>query len=42
MPEPVREAAAGERTVVMVLRDLAARARYADLLVALRDGAVVA
>ncbi|MFE2410732.1 ABC transporter ATP-binding protein [Kitasatospora sp. NPDC059408] len=40
--ELVREVAAGGRTVVMVLHDLAAAARYADLLVALRDGAVVA
>ncbi|MEU4118576.1 ABC transporter ATP-binding protein [Kitasatospora sp. NPDC028055] len=40
--ELVRTVAAGGRTVVMVLHDLAAAARYADLLVALRDGAVVA
>ncbi|MFF2073985.1 ABC transporter ATP-binding protein [Kitasatospora sp. NPDC058162] len=40
--ELVRAVAAGGRTVVMVLHDLAAAARYADLLVALRDGAVVA
>lgn len=40
--ELVRRVAAGGRTVVMVLHDLAAAARYADLLVALRDGAVVA
>ncbi|MEU8510013.1 ABC transporter ATP-binding protein [Kitasatospora sp. NPDC048722] len=40
--ELVREVAADGRTVVMVLHDLAAAARYADLLVALRDGAVVA
>lgn len=40
--ELVREVASDGRTVVMVLHDLAAAARYADLLVALRDGAVVA
>ncbi|MFB7909745.1 ABC transporter ATP-binding protein [Kitasatospora sp. NPDC056076] len=40
--ELVRTVAAGGRTVVMVLHDLAAAARYADLLVALRDGTVVA
>ncbi len=40
--ELVRQVAAGGRTVVMVLHDLAAAARYADLLVALRDGAVLA
>ncbi|MER7846317.1 ABC transporter ATP-binding protein [Kitasatospora sp. NPDC096077] len=40
--ELVRAVAAGGRTVLMVLHDLAAAARYADLLVALRDGAVVA
>jgi iron complex transport system ATP-binding protein len=38
----VRETAAAGRTVVMVLHDLAAAARYADVLIALRDGEVVA
>jgi iron complex transport system ATP-binding protein len=38
----VREVAAGGRTVVMVLHDLASAARYADVLVAMRDGKIVA
>jgi iron complex transport system ATP-binding protein len=38
----VRRVAAGGRIVVMVLHDLASAARYADLLVAIRDGRVVA
>ncbi|MFH8669433.1 ABC transporter ATP-binding protein [Streptomyces anulatus] len=38
----VREVAAQGRTIVMVLHDLAAAARYADLLVAMRDGRIVA
>ncbi|MCW5249799.1 ABC transporter ATP-binding protein [Streptomyces sp. SHP 1-2] len=38
----VREIAADGRTVVMVVHDLAAAARYADSLVAMRDGRVVA
>lgn len=40
--ELVRDVAATGRTVVMVLHDLAAAARYADVLVALRDGRIVA
>lgn len=40
--ELVREVAATGRTVVMVQHDLAAAARYADLLVAMKDGRVVA
>ncbi|NGN64142.1 ABC transporter ATP-binding protein [Streptomyces sp. A7024] len=40
--ELVREVAAGGRTVLMVLHDLAAAARYADTLVAMNDGRVVA
>jgi iron complex transport system ATP-binding protein len=40
--ELVREVAAAGRTVVMVQHDLAAAARYADLLVAMKDGRVVA
>jgi iron complex transport system ATP-binding protein len=38
----VRELAAAGRTVVAVLHDLTAAARYADTLVAMRDGTVVA
>ncbi|TVL89688.1 ABC transporter ATP-binding protein [Streptomyces sp. SAJ15] len=38
----VREIAAEGRTIVMVLHDLAAAARYADAVVAMRDGRVVA
>ncbi|MEU3708731.1 ABC transporter ATP-binding protein [Streptomyces catenulae] len=38
----VREVAAAGRTVVMVLHDLAAAARYADTVVAMKDGRVVA
>ncbi|WP_255991434.1 ABC transporter ATP-binding protein [Chitinolyticbacter albus] len=38
----VRRLAAGGRTVVMVLHDLAAAARYADTLVAIHDGRVLA
>lgn len=37
-----REVAAAGRTVVMVLHDLASAARYADTLVAMNDGLVVA
>lgn len=40
--ELVREVAAAGRTVVMVQHDLAAAARYADLLVAMKDGRVIA
>ncbi|EYT82541.1 iron-dicitrate transporter ATP-binding subunit [Streptomyces sp. Tu 6176] len=40
--ELVREVAAAGRTVVMVQHDLASAARYADTLIALRDGRVVA
>ncbi|GHF26357.1 iron-dicitrate ABC transporter ATP-binding protein [Streptomyces mashuensis] len=40
--ELVREVAAAGRTVVMVLHDLAAAARHADTVVALRDGRIVA
>ncbi|MFJ8980666.1 ABC transporter ATP-binding protein [Streptomyces sp. NPDC102282] len=40
--ELVREVAAAGRTVVMVQHDLAAASRYADLLVAMKDGRVVA
>lgn len=40
--ELVREVAATGRTVVMVQHDLAAAARYADLLVAMKDGRVIA
>ncbi|MEU1311575.1 ABC transporter ATP-binding protein [Streptomyces cinnamoneus] len=40
--ELVREVAAAGRTVVMVLHDLASAARYADTVVALRDGRIVA
>ncbi|MEC4016941.1 ABC transporter ATP-binding protein [Streptomyces sp. H27-D2] len=38
----VREVAAAGRTVVMVLHDLGSAARYADVIVAMRDGAVLA
>ncbi|MFC0041681.1 ATP-binding cassette domain-containing protein [Actinomadura rayongensis] len=38
----VRSVARGGRTIVMVLHDIASAARYADLLVALRDGRIVA
>ncbi|MFI6581507.1 ABC transporter ATP-binding protein [Embleya sp. NPDC050493] len=38
----VRQVAAGGRTVVMVLHDLASAARYADVLVAMRAGEVIA
>ncbi|WP_053803144.1 ABC transporter ATP-binding protein [Streptomyces rimosus] len=38
----VREVAAGGRTIVMVVHDLAAAARYADTVVAMRSGRVVA
>ncbi|WP_147133557.1 ABC transporter ATP-binding protein [Stackebrandtia albiflava] len=38
----IRQVAAEGRTVVMVLHDLAAAARYSDTLVAMRDGRVVA
>lgn len=37
-----RDVARAGRTVVMVLHDLAAAARYADTIVAMRDGSVVA
>ncbi|MGW5333867.1 ABC transporter ATP-binding protein [Streptomyces bauhiniae] len=40
--ELVREVAAAGRTVVMVQHDLAAAARYADTLIAMKDGRVVA
>ncbi|WP_329261247.1 ABC transporter ATP-binding protein [Actinoallomurus sp. NBC_01490] len=40
--ELVREVAAAGRTVVMVQHDLAAAARYADTVVAMKDGRVVA
>lgn len=40
--ELVREVAAAGRTVVMVQHDLVAASRYADLLVAMKDGRVVA
>ncbi|WP_326701214.1 ABC transporter ATP-binding protein [Streptomyces sp. NBC_01754] len=40
--ELVREVAGTGRTVVMVQHDLAAAARYADTLVAMKDGRVVA
>lgn len=40
--ELVREVAAAGRTVVMVLHDLAAAARYADTLVAMDNGRIVA
>ncbi|MEX2982571.1 ABC transporter ATP-binding protein [Streptomyces sp. C36] len=40
--ELVREVAAAGRTVMMVLHDLASAARYADVVVALRDGRIVA
>jgi len=38
----VRQVAAGGRTVVMVQHDLTAAARYADTLVAMKDGRVLA
>ncbi|WP_030665624.1 ABC transporter ATP-binding protein [Streptomyces rimosus] len=38
----VREVATGGRTIVMVVHDLAAAARYADTVVAMRSGRVVA
>ncbi|WP_158885732.1 ABC transporter ATP-binding protein [Amycolatopsis anabasis] len=38
----VRRVASAGRTVVMVLHDIASAARYADLLVAMRDGRIVA
>ncbi|MER5885310.1 ABC transporter ATP-binding protein [Streptomyces sp. NPDC001941] len=38
----VRDIAAEGRTIVMVVHDLAAAARYADTVVAMRDGRVVA
>ncbi len=40
--ELVREVATAGRTVVMVLHDLTSAARYADVVVAMRDGEVVA
>ncbi|MFD5631347.1 ABC transporter ATP-binding protein [Streptomyces sp. NPDC127072] len=40
--ELVREVAAAGRTVVMVQHDLAAAARYADTVVAMKDGRVIA
>lgn len=40
--ELAREVARSGRTVVMVLHDLISAARYADVLVAMRDGRVVA
>jgi len=40
--ELLRGLAAAGRTVVMVLHDVASAARYADVLVAMRDGRVVA
>ncbi|MFF9347702.1 ABC transporter ATP-binding protein [Streptomyces sp. NPDC014734] len=40
--ELVREVAAAGRTVVMVLHDLAGAARYADVLVAMNGGRIVA
>ncbi|MEU6477536.1 ABC transporter ATP-binding protein [Streptomyces sp. NPDC047017] len=40
--ELVRQVAAAGRTVVMVQHDLAAAARYADTLIAMKDGRVVA
>ncbi|MEU5699068.1 ABC transporter ATP-binding protein [Streptomyces aurantiacus] len=40
--ELVRVVAASGRTVVMVQHDLAAAARYADLVIAMKDGRVVA
>jgi len=39
--ELVREVAAAGRTVVMVLHDLAAAARYADTLIAMKDGRII-
>lgn len=40
--ELVREVVAAGRTVVMVLHDLAGAARYADILVAMNEGRIVA
>jgi iron complex transport system ATP-binding protein len=40
--ELVREVAAAGRTIVMVQHDLAAAARYADTLIAMKDGRLVA
>ncbi|WP_026328861.1 ABC transporter ATP-binding protein [Streptomyces sulphureus] len=40
--ELVRDITAGGRTVVMVLHDLSAAARYADTVVAMKDGRVLA
>ncbi|MEV4432587.1 ABC transporter ATP-binding protein [Streptomyces sp. NPDC049555] len=40
--ELVRQVAAAGRTVVMVLHDLASAARYADTLIAMKDGRVIA
>ncbi len=40
--ELVRSVAAAGRTVVMVLHDLMSAARYADVIVAMRDGEIVA
>jgi iron complex transport system ATP-binding protein len=40
--ELVREVAAAGRTIVMVQHDLAAAARYADTVVAMKDGRIVA
>ncbi|WP_019630451.1 ABC transporter ATP-binding protein [Actinomadura atramentaria] len=40
--ELVRSVAHAGRTIVMVLHDIASAARYADVLVAMRDGRVVA
>ncbi|MEU6285089.1 ABC transporter ATP-binding protein [Streptomyces sp. NPDC047028] len=40
--ELVREVAAAGRTVVMVLHDLAAAARYADTVIAVKDGRILA
>ncbi|MGG7570068.1 ABC transporter ATP-binding protein [Streptomyces sirii] len=40
--ELVREVAAAGRTVVMVQHDLAAAARYADTVIAMKDGRVIA
>jgi iron complex transport system ATP-binding protein len=40
--ELVRTLASAGRTVVTVLHDLSAAARYADTVVAMRDGAIVA
>ncbi|KOG36872.1 iron-dicitrate transporter ATP-binding subunit, partial [Streptomyces varsoviensis] len=40
--ELARSVAAAGRTVVMVLHDLMSAARYADVIVAMRDGEIVA